>query len=151
MEISLAQAGDIPALCDLLRVLFSQEAEFTPDRPAQERGLAAILAHPAAGHILVARQAGRAVGMVSLQYLVSTALGGRVAMLEDLVVDPAARDAGLGSRLLREALALARAQGCRRVTLLTDGDNLAAQRFYQRHGFQPSAMTPYRLVLPLGG
>lgn len=147
MEISLAQAADIPDLCDLLAELFSQEAEFTPDRAAQERGLAAIIARPEAGHILVARQTGRAVGMVSLQYLVSTALGGRVALLEDMIVAAGARGHGLGAWLLSQAVDLARAQGCLRITLLTDGDNLTAQRFYQRHGFKPSPMTPLRLVL----
>ncbi|MFH1059011.1 MAG: GNAT family N-acetyltransferase [Pseudomonadota bacterium] len=148
MEISLAQPADIPALCDLLSELFSQEAEFIPDRAAQERGLAAILAHPEAGHILVARRDGRALGMVSLQYLTSTALGGRVALLEDMVVTARVRGGGLGARLLSQAVALARNQGCLRVTLLTDGDNAAAQRFYARHGFKPSPMTPLRLAMP---
>jgi ribosomal protein S18 acetylase RimI-like enzyme len=34
-----------------------------------------------------------------------------------------------------------------RLTLLTDADNAPAQRFYQRHGFAPSAMIPLRLLL----
>ncbi|MGQ0672875.1 MAG: GNAT family N-acetyltransferase, partial [Hyphomicrobium sp.] len=40
-----------------------------------------------------------------------------------------------------------RADGCRRITLLTDGDNAAAHRFYERAGFTRSAMVPYRLGL----
>ena len=97
--------------------------------------------------VLVARREGRIVGMVSLLFTVSTALGGRVALLEDMVVYPAERGVGVGSRLLREALGLARERGCRRITLLTDGSNDLAKAFYAKHGFAVSGMVPMRLLL----
>ena len=147
MEIRLATPADIPALCALLDQLFAQEAEFTPDRAAQQRGLAAILDDPTVGEILVASEGERIVAMVNLLYTVSTALGERVALLEDMVVAAGARGAGLGSALLERAIAHARERGCRRITLLTDADNAAAQRFYARHGFGPSPMIPLRLAL----
>ncbi|MBV2134337.1 GNAT family N-acetyltransferase [Pseudomonas sp. MAP12] len=139
--------ADIPALCQLLDQLLAQEAEFTPDRAAQQRGLAAIIADPAVGEILVAVEDARIVAMVNLLYTISTALGARVALLEDMVVDAATRGAGVGSALLERAIAHAREIGCRRLTLLTDADNLAAQRFYGRQGFTHSAMRPLRRVL----
>lgn len=147
MPIRPALAADIPALCNLLDQLFAQEAEFTPDRAAQQRGLAAIVDNPAVGEILVALENGRIVAMVNLLYTVSTALGARVALLEDMVVDTGARGSGLGSALLEHAIAHAREVGCRRITLLTDGDNLDAQRFYRRHGFAHSPMIALRLAL----
>lgn len=147
MEIRPATPADIPALCQLLDQLFAQEAEFSPERTAQQRGLAAIIGDPAVGTILVAVAAGRIVAMVNLLYTVSTALGERVALLEDMVVDGDARGAGTGSALLEHAIAHARASGCRRITLLTDADNLAAQRFYHRHGFGRSPMIALRLPL----
>jgi GNAT superfamily N-acetyltransferase len=147
MQITPATSSDIPALCELLGHLFSQEADFTPDHEAQARGLASIIEDPGVGHILVARRGDMAVGMVSLLYTVSTALGGRVALLEDMVVAPQARGAGLGSQLLARAVELARAGGCQRITLLTDRVNEPGQRFYQKHGFSLSAMTPMRLLL----
>lgn len=147
MQITPATPSDIPALCELLDLLFSQEADFTPDHAAQARGLASIIGDAGVGHILVARREGRVQGMVSLLYTVSTALGGRVALLEDMVVTPEARGDGLGSELLGRAIAWAREQGCLRITLLTDQGNQTAQRFYLRHGFGPSAMIPLRLLL----
>ncbi len=42
---------------------------------------------------------------------------------------------------------LARGQGFLRVTLLTDGDNHSAQRFYERLGFAPSKMCVLRRSL----
>jgi Ca2+:H+ antiporter len=58
---------------------------------------------------------------------------------------PPARGGGIGSQLLTTAIAAAHEYGCRRITLLTDRDNAAAQRFYARHGFTASAMLPMRL------
>lgn len=147
MQISPATSSDIAALCKLLDVLFSQEAEFVPDHEAQRRGLALIIGNPKIGHILVARQGDEIVGMVSLLYTVSTALGARVALLEDMVVAPASHGAGAGSQLLQNAIEFGRQNGCKRITLLTDRINEPAQRFYQRHGFTFSSMIPMRLSL----
>jgi hypothetical protein len=82
MQITPANASDIPALCELLALLFSQEADFKPDFDAQSRGLARIISNPEVGIILVARQGSQVLGMVNLLYTVSTALGDRVALLE---------------------------------------------------------------------
>jgi GNAT superfamily N-acetyltransferase len=146
-SIAVAVHEDIPELCRLLTILFSQEEDFQPDEAAQTRGLSAVIADPQVGHILVARQDGVVIGMVNLLYTISTALGDRVGLLEDMVVDADVRGSGAGSLLLKQAIELARTNGCKRITLLTDRTNEAAQRFYQRHGFISSAMTPLRLML----
>jgi GNAT superfamily N-acetyltransferase len=147
MDIRTAVLADIPALCSLLDQLFAQEAEFSPDRAAQERGLSEIILNATTGEILVACEFGRIIGMVNLLYTVSTALGAPVALLEDMVVDTATRDRGLGTQLLEAAIATAKSRGCRRITLLTDADNANAQRFYARQGFARSSMIPLRLPL----
>jgi len=137
---------DIPQLCELLGMLFAQEAEFRPDSETQARGLHEILGFPERGRILVLRGEDSLLGMVNLLFTVSTALGGRVALLEDMVVRPAHRGSGAGSLLLRAAVDSARANGCARITLLTDRSNESAQRFYLRHGFILSEMIPLRMV-----
>jgi GNAT superfamily N-acetyltransferase len=145
--ITQATAADIPALCELLTILFSQEAEFTPDLQAQARGLERIINNSEVGIVFVCKEEGRAVGMVNLLFTVSTALGETVALLEDMVVAPSHRGSGAGSQLLSHAIAVAKQQGCKRITLLTDADNADAQRFYARHGFARSDMIPLRLIL----
>lgn len=150
MEVSFATDADVPALCELLGVLFAQEVEFRPDPARQAAGLRAIIGHPDVGRVLVLRDGSAAVGMVSLLFLPSAALGGRVALLEDMVVRPDRRGGGAGSRLLAAAVAAARDAGCLRITLLTDGDNAAAQQFYARHGCGRSTMLPMRLMLDGG-
>ena len=142
-----ARLDDIPRLCALLAELFAQEADFAPDAERQRRGLRLILDNPACGRVYCASQSGAIVGMVTILFTVSTAEGSRAAWLEDMVVDPDRRGRGIGERLLNHAIAEARAAGCTRITLLTDGDNHSAMRFYSRAGFVHSAMEPFRLKL----
>jgi GNAT superfamily N-acetyltransferase len=145
--IELATIEDIPRLNELLTILFTQEADFLPDPVKQSSGLQLIIENPATGHILVLREEGVIVGMVNLLYTVSTALGDRVAILEDMIIDPGCRGGGAGSRLLDGAIAFAKEQGCQRITLLTDRTNNGAIRFYEHHGFMLSEMVPLRLLL----
>ncbi len=147
MIITLATLNDIPVLCELLTVLFTQEAEFLPDNVAQTRGLAHIIEHPEIGCILIARRQAQIVGMVNLLYTISTALGERVALLEDMVVAESVRRQGIGSQLLAGAIKYAESQGCKRITLLTDQSNQSAHQFYVKHGFRLSPMVPLRLNL----
>lgn len=147
MEITKASVSDIPDLCRLLDILFSQELEFSPDQSAQVKGLSKIIENPEIGHIIVAKANGNIVGMVNVLFTVSTALGGRVAIFEDMVVMPGARSAGIGSQLLEGAIQSAKLSCCKRVTLLTDRENTSAQRFYAKHGFSQSTMIPLRLPL----
>ena len=144
MKIDQANLADIPQLCILLDELFSQEAEFTPDYELQGRGLSKILNNEDIGVILVARESDKVIGMVNILYTISTALGGRVGNLEDFVVLPEYRNSGIGSKLLSYALNFAKKRGCQRITLLTDGDNQDAHRFYLKNGFSRSSMVPFR-------
>jgi GNAT superfamily N-acetyltransferase len=148
VNISIATTNDISKLCTLLDSLFDQEADFAPDKQAQTKGLSAIINSNETGDILVARDAaGEIVGMVNLLFTVSTALGGRVAILEDLVVSCHRRGQGIGSRLINSARKHALERGCLRITLLTDTDNIKAHGFYKKHGFNQSSMITFRMLL----
>ncbi|MDR0533105.1 MAG: GNAT family N-acetyltransferase [Verrucomicrobiales bacterium] len=148
VNITLAEPADIPALAGLLAMLFEQEYDFNPDRTRQERAIALLLQEPEHAWIWVARADSVPVGMISLQSVISTAEGGKSLWLEDWIVHPACRGRGIGGRLLRYAIEQARARGFRRISLLTDRDNLSAQGRYAEQGFKPSAMLPMRLLLP---
>jgi GNAT superfamily N-acetyltransferase len=147
LRITEATKADIPGLCDLLGRLFAQEAEFLPDGSLQTAGLQQIIDFPDRGRILTVRQGASLVGMVNLLFTISTALGGPVALLEDMVVHPGYRGKGVGTELLHAAIDLAKSLGCRRITLLTDRTNESGQRFYKRHGFSLSEMVLMRLIL----
>jgi GNAT superfamily N-acetyltransferase len=146
-QIEEATGNDIPELADLLALLFTQEADFCPDREKQLDGVRLLVNAPDKGQIFLARLDGKTVGMVSLLFSISTAEGAPACWLEDMVVQPDQRDNGLGTRLLQHAIGYAKAHGFARITLLTDRSNDRAIRFYQRHGFRPSEMIPLRLPL----
>ncbi len=143
----LASPHDLPRLADLLGELFALEHEFAPDRTAQMRGLAMVLDLGEAARIVVAEKGGRPVGMAVLHYMVSTHLGRRVALLEDVVVARSERGRGVGRHLMAAVIETARADGAHRITLLTDPDNTAARTFYESFGFARSGMVAYRRML----
>jgi GNAT superfamily N-acetyltransferase len=142
--IRIAELSDIRACARLLNILFSQEHEFTPDLKKQEAGLEMIIADPSAGTIFVCEENGQVVGMISALNLISTAIGKKVLMLEDMIIDPALRGRGIGAMLIEYVIRWAREQDYGRMTLLTDGDNIPAQHFYEEHGFIRSTMVAYR-------
>lgn len=147
IRIDFASAEDLPSLADLLAELFALERDFTPERERQLRGLRAILDAPHSGRLFVLRVGGRVAGMANALITISTAEGGRVLLLEDVIVSRAYRGGGLGRQLVEHVLDWARGQGMTRVTLLADRDNQPALDFYRKLGFGSSAMTVLRRQL----
>lgn len=67
-------------------------------------------------------------------------------VVQNLYVDPAARDQGVGTALLAAAEGALAAAGVERVVLEAMADNAAARRFYERHGYDPHRITYERRV-----
>ncbi len=145
--IEEALLKDIDALCKLLKILFSQEVEFCFNDEKQKKGLEMIINNPQVGRIYLLKEKGIVVGMVSLLFSVSTALGEKVAWLEDMVIAPEYRHKGYGKMLLEHAISQANLFTCKRLTLLRDADNQEAEAFYTRAGFENSTMMPMRLSI----
>lgn len=144
-EIRIAVTNDIDNLVGLLTDLFTQDLEFVPDYQKQKAGLENIINNAKTGEILVMTIDDKIIGMVSLLYSISTALGGKVGILEDMIIDEKHRKQGFGQELLTEAISFAKRRNCLRLTLLTDYNNYPAITFYQKAGFSKSQMIPMRL------
>jgi len=145
-RIEPAVLEDLPRLVELLSALFAEEEDFSPDPRKQEQGLRLILEQPNRGRIFVLRTDHMALGMANLLFTISTAEGGPVVVLEDVIVHPQHRGQGYGSRLLQHAIDFSREKNFKRITLLTDRISAESQSFFQRHGFKFSSMIPMRLV-----
>lgn len=149
-RIEPATLEDLPQLTDLVMSLLGEEEDFTPDKLKQEHGLKLILEQPSRGRIFVLRTDHTIIGMVNLLFTISTAEGGFVILMEDVIIHPMHRGQGYGSRLLKHAIAFAGEKSFRRITLLTDKISAESQRFFQKHGFSFSHMIPMRLVFSEG-
>jgi len=93
--------------------------------------------------VLVARLDGAIVGALTLVTF-PTPTGWR-ARIEDVVVDQAARGRGAGAALTQEAVRLARTAGARTVDLTSRPSRQAANRLYERLGFERRDSNVYRL------
>ena len=85
--------------------------------------------------------------MVNLLFTISTAEGGFVVLLEDVIVHHEFRGRGVGSQLLGHAIEYAKRKEFLRITLLTDRINEEGHEFFARLGFFKSQMIPLRLPL----
>lgn len=147
--IEPATFEDLDELSDLLGELFSEESDFRPCRDKQLRGLRLIFEQPNRGRVFVLRCENNIVGMINLLFTISTAEGGFVMVLEDLVVHERFRGKGFGKRLLEYAIEFAKQKRFLRITLLTDRPELTSQALFKRFGFKESSMIPMRLLLPV--
>jgi ribosomal protein S18 acetylase RimI-like enzyme len=91
---------------------------------------------------------GAIVGMLTL--VVFRLPTGVRAWVEDVVVDTAWRARGVGEALLRAAVGEAARRGARTLDLTSRPQREAANRLYQRVGFEVRETNVYRLVLGEG-
>jgi len=146
-RVEPATIDDLPALTELVMELFAHSGDFSPDRATQERGLQLILEQPNRGRIFVLRTDHRIIGMVNLLFTISTARGGFVILMEDVVVHPDHRGLGYGALLVDYVVEFARQKDFKRITLLTDRISAESQHFFHKHGFEYSNMIPMRRII----
>ena len=145
-RVEPATIEDLPELTDLVMSLFAIEEDFEPDREKQRQGLKLILEQPNRGRIFVVRNDHKLMGMVNLLFTISTAEGGFVILMEDVIIRPEHRGQGYGGLLLKHVIDFARKKDFKRITLLTDKINEESQDFFTRHGFIHSHMIPMRWI-----
>ena len=112
--------------------------------PPTQAELAEMVAAPASD-VLLARLDGRIVGTLTL--VVFRIPTGVRAWIEDVVADDAARGHGVGDQLNRFAIDIAREKGAKTIDLTSRPSREAANRLYQRIGFQPRETNVYRYSL----
>jgi len=144
-RLRAAAESDLDAMTQLIGRLFALEPDFDFDPAKVRHALALLLAREEAAALWVAEQTGRVIGMCSAQIVVSTAEGGPVAWVEDVVVSPDQRGRGIGRLLLGAVTTWAKRRGITRLQLLADRENEAALGFYRRLDWQTTRMLCLRL------
>ena len=89
-----------------------------------------VLDNDARGRIWLAEQDGRLIGCTAIALR-----DDNTAQLRWVVVDPAARGAGLGGTLVDKAVAFCRSHGCASIYLFTTDGLAESQALYEKLGF----------------
>jgi ribosomal protein S18 acetylase RimI-like enzyme len=139
--VTVAEAATPDLVAAVTRLLPQLSSSAPPPTPAQ---LEEIVKSPAT-QLLVARIDGEVVGALTL--VVFRIPSGVRAWIEDVVVDEATRGQGVGEALNREALRLAAEKGAKTVELTSRPSREAANRLYQRLGFEARETNVYRYDL----
>lgn len=143
MSAEIERAGSVTdELIHAFAVLIPQLSSSNPP-PGREQ-LQAIVSSDSCV-LFVARVNGRIVGSLTLAtFHIPT---GVRAWIEDVVVDGSARGHGVGEALSMAAIQEARARGAITVELTSRPSREAANRLYQRIGFERRDTNVYRFTL----
>ncbi len=131
------QPGDLPGLQTLARASHRETRFFSDRNFSRQRAedlystWITLEAQGRAQTVLVAAADNQPVGYISC-HLDSARSEGQIGLVG---VSAEVRGQGIGKNLVQTALNWFRAQGARHVTVVTQGNNQAAQRLYQRCGF----------------
>jgi N-acetylglutamate synthase-like GNAT family acetyltransferase len=140
-SVRLARDADVPELRALAAESHTQTRFWSDerfDRAACAQLYATWIEKSVRGHadaVWVVEHEGRVAG-----YLSCHRREGELGEIGLVAVASSARGRGLGHALVERGTSWFREQGCRRITVVTQGSSLAAQRLYQTHGFRTSAV-----------
>lgn len=138
----LARKEDVPAIVRLFALPEEHNAKHEepgPPLPRAYQDAFDAIASDANNALWIAEHEGAVGGVFQLtviQYLANR--GGRVAQIENVVVDPAVRSRGIGETMMRWAIDEARRRGCFRIQLTSNKRRARAHGFYARLGFVAS-------------
>lgn len=136
-----AVEADLPFIVKLLSDDAVRATDDRPDEPFHPRYVAALRELEADPNqlMMVAQLDGETVGTVQLTFIPGLAgLGTRRCLVEAVHIAPAHRNQGLGTEMIRWAIAQARERGCGVVQLTSNKKRLDAHRFYEKLGFLKS-------------
>ena len=95
--------------------------------------------------LIVAKDDGRIIGMATLYMM--TKFSKRTGQVEDVVVDGNYRGQGLGEKIIRQLIDMARAEKVRTLHLTSRPERAAGNKLYQKLGFELKSTNPYRLKI----
>jgi predicted N-acetyltransferase YhbS len=146
ITIRVAAPSDAPALCELLEQLGypATEAEI----PAR---LAAIASYPSAAAFVATNGFGEVVGLATAHLIPSVHDNEPVAWLTTLVVLEDAREAGIGSALLRHVERWAAQKGARRISVTSGIHRRATHAFYEKREYENTGLRFGKKLLPSSG
>lgn len=147
MNVRKATLGDETQILALLKQLLASSGEVTESWDGEPKTIRQILENPELGSILVAEEEGEIAGLTTLSFPFAIRCNGRYTCIEENIVDAKHRGKGVGSTLLKAAIAEARAQGC--DELQVNNPSEMGYPLYIRHGLKENGKS-LRIKLSAG-
>ena len=145
MNIDVVREGDIDDLLPLMRA-YSEFYEVKPDNTRLEGIARMLIAEPHEGAQFIARgEDGEPLGFATVYLTWETLDAGRLAVMNDLFVAPAARGRGVGAELIAECRRFASERGAGKLAWQTAPTNETAQRLYEHVGAVREEWVDYHL------
>jgi len=142
VTISVATAADAEELTAALRHLMPQLSRSNP--PPSLDAVRAMLAHDAVTQFVARAGTGAIVGVATLAtFPIPTATR---AWVEDVIVDEASTNQGIGRQLIDAMVAHARELGAKTVDLTSRPSREAANHLYRMAGFEVRETNVYRFM-----
>jgi GNAT superfamily N-acetyltransferase len=146
-EIRPATVGDVDGLVELLRQLFEIEQDFVFNEDRHRKALSLLIDQQSNAHVIAAQAGSQVIGMCSIQVLISSAEGGEVGLVEDVVVEQRYRGLGVGNAMLAYLERWSLNRGLSRLQLLADRGNARALSFYRQSGWLDTQLIAVRRYL----
>lgn len=142
MKIEIATQADDELYQAFQRLI----PQLTKNHPPPSLDLLHALVSDASSTLLVARDdENKIVGsLILITYKVPTGIR---SIIEDVVVDESARGKGIGEALILKAIEIAKEKKAFNISLTSNPLRVAANKLYQKLGFQKRDTNPYQMKL----
>ena len=147
LVIRLCEPDDTPQIVPMIQAQVAASGRPAPDPDALAELVHALLISQFSDFLL-ADLGGRTVGVLQINYRLSTWDVAPYAVIEDFYLAPQLRGQGAGPRMLDYACARAEARGSAFVEASLRPEDRAARRLYQQLGFVDTPRSVWRRGLP---
>ena len=145
--IRLCEPVDTTRIVPLIQAQVAASGRYAPD-PDKLAELVHALLSSQFSDFLLAEVAGQALGILQINYRLSTWEVAPYAVIEDFYLAPQLRGQGVGTRMLDYACGRAVARGSMFVEAALHPEDRAARRLYQQFGFLDTPRSVWRRDLP---
>jgi GNAT superfamily N-acetyltransferase len=145
--IRLCEPADTMRIVPLIQAQVAASGRYAPDPDSLAELVHALLASQFSDFLL-AEIDGQALGVMQINYRLSTWDVAPYAAIEDFYLAPQLRGQGVGPRMLDYACSRAEARGSMFVQAALHPEDRAARRLYQQFGFQDTPRMLWRRELP---
>lgn len=134
IQINFAELKDFNEVNKLYKQLW-------PDGQLEEKRIQSIFENDLKNNLriyITARLNSVIVGLCTLFVRIDIRYG-KVALIDELIVDENLRGYGIGTKLLNKATEIAKSENCYRLELHSNIKRLEAHKFYESNGFEKSS------------